>query len=47
MSLGRFEIGPLLLQIIQRRERIRKTIETELRLRLAQRVGRLPAHRQR
>src|SRR3977135_3897456 len=46
MPFGRFKIGPLLLQIIQRRERIRWAIETELSLRLAQRIGRFAPHRQ-
>jgi hypothetical protein len=46
MTFGRFKIGPLRFQSVQCRERVRRTIETELRLRLAQRVGRFATHRQ-
>ena len=47
VALGRLKVGPALLQIVQRRQRIRLLIATEFGLRLAQRIGRLPAHRQR
>ena len=46
MTFSRFKIGPLRFQIIQCRERVRRTIETELRLRFAQCLDRLATHRQ-
>lgn len=46
MALGRLKIRPALLQIVQRRQRVGRTIASELGLRLAECVGRFTAHRQ-